>query len=764
MPALNQCTISGTIYDGSGDPVAAGFAVSILRTIKNGNVIKDEELEFLTDAAGAIEIIAPRSSTIRVFSEANGGGTNFRDNPDLTVPNAATANLDDLIAAASVSASGITIKDEGTAFAALVGTINFVGSGIAAVETSAGLCTVTVSGGGTVTSVATGNGLTGGPITGSGTVNLSLNSSGGLTKVLGSGSNELGIVAGGVTNAMLAGSIAYSKLSLTGAVLNADLAGSIAYSKLSLTGAILNADLAGSIAYGKLSLTGAVVNADLAGSITAAKLVLTDITTHGTITTGGLGAGAVIGGVTMTLGSDQSGDVYYRNVSGVLTRIAAGAQNTIFTMGASSVPSWATPAATGASTALDNLASVSINTALLAQTGVDLGSTSKPFRNLFLFGGGTYATTYIELTGTPTGTRVVTLPDSNTSVAISSQTLTWSGPTAARTFTLPDAAATIARTDAGQTFTGVNIFTSPKILTDISDTNGNELFKVTATASAINEFTIANAATGSGPTLSATGGDTDVSITITPKGAGKTTVTGQLKVSNTGFGATNSALLIGGVNAGLGLVSTNNLYIQVPSSASHVIYMGGVSEGSTPITFGLANNLQYISFADVALARNAGAQFQINNGTAGRWGSLFAGVYDAGTATLVNGATLGHQSSGTPAAGLGIGLQLNLNSSTTADQNAARIAAVWTTATHASRAADLVLSTWLIGVEVEVLRLTSAAGANFAGIPRFNGTNSTGAGIAAFGANSPASTLTAPYTWISVTAADGSACFIPAWK
>jgi hypothetical protein len=89
-----------------------------------------------------------------------------------------------------------------------------------------------------------------------------------------------------VTNAMLAGSIAYSKLSLTGAILNADLAGSITYAKLSLsagdipyskltlTGAVTNADLAGSIAYSKLSLTGAILNADLAGSITYSKLSL----------------------------------------------------------------------------------------------------------------------------------------------------------------------------------------------------------------------------------------------------------------------------------------------------------------------------------------------------------------------------------------------------------------------------------------------------------------------------------------------------------
>lgn len=61
----------------------------------------------------------------------------------------------------------------------------------------------------------------------------------------------------------------------------------------------------------------------------------------GTVTSGTASTGFVIAGVTMTLGSDASGDMYYRNSSGVLTRIAAGAQNTVLTMGASSVPSWA---------------------------------------------------------------------------------------------------------------------------------------------------------------------------------------------------------------------------------------------------------------------------------------------------------------------------------------------------------------------------------------------------------------------------------------
>jgi hypothetical protein len=66
--------------------------------------------------------------------------------------------------------------------------------------------------------------------------------------------------------------------------------------------------------------------------------------------------------------------------------------------------------------------------------------------------------------------------------------------------------------------------TSPKIGTDISDTNGNELLKVTATSSAVNELTLANAATGNNPSLTASGGDTNIGVSILPKGSGKVTI------------------------------------------------------------------------------------------------------------------------------------------------------------------------------------------------------------------------------------------------
>ena len=85
--------------------------------------------------------------------------------------------------------------------------------------------------------------------------------------------------------------------------------------------------------------------------------------------------------------------------------------------------------------------------------------------------------------------------------------------------------------------------TSPKIGTSILDTNGAELFKLTATSSAVNEFTIANAATGGNPTLSATGDDTNVSIAIKPKGSGETIVgTGAADATISSSGAHNLIL------------------------------------------------------------------------------------------------------------------------------------------------------------------------------------------------------------------------------
>ena len=69
-----------------------------------------------------------------------------------------------------------------------------------------------------------------------------------------------------------------------------------------------------------------------------------------------------------------------------------------------------------------------------------------------------------------------------------------------------------------QTLTNKTL-TAPKIGTSILDTNGNELFLLTATSSAVNELTYANAATGNNPSFTASG-ETNVGINLVPKGSG----------------------------------------------------------------------------------------------------------------------------------------------------------------------------------------------------------------------------------------------------
>jgi len=54
----------------------------------------------------------------------------------------------------------------------------------------------------------------------------------------------------------------------------------------------------------------------------------------------------------------------------------------------------------------------------------------------------------------------------------------------------------------------------------IADDSGNEYLKFAKTASAVNEITITNSATGNSPDLSVTGGDTNIGLSITTKGTG----------------------------------------------------------------------------------------------------------------------------------------------------------------------------------------------------------------------------------------------------
>ena len=86
----------------------------------------------------------------------------------------------------------------------------------------------------------------------------------------------------------------------------------------------------------------------------------------------------------------------------------------------------------------------------------------------------------------------------------------------------------------------------------IADTNGNEEIIFTTTASAVNEITVANAATGNNPNITASGSDSNIGLDFTPKGTGSvnikgnSTQAGQLRIyEDTDDGSNYTAFKVG---------------------------------------------------------------------------------------------------------------------------------------------------------------------------------------------------------------------------
>jgi len=95
---------------------------------------------------------------------------------------------------------------------------------------------------------------------------------------------------------------------------------------------------------GAITSSGAVTGSTLAGTIsTAAQNSITSassLATVGTITSG-TWSGVIDGSATMTLGSDATGDIYYRDASGFLERLGASTDGYVLTTGgAGTVPAW----------------------------------------------------------------------------------------------------------------------------------------------------------------------------------------------------------------------------------------------------------------------------------------------------------------------------------------------------------------------------------------------------------------------------------------
>jgi hypothetical protein len=167
------------------------------------------------------------------------------------------------------------------------------------------------------------------------------------------------------------------------------------------------------------------------------------------------------------------------------------------------------------------ISKVSFSDASQARTNLGLGTMATQNANAVALTGGTISG--VTFTGSFSGLTLVESTTLATSAVAAGVNL--NGNTLAADGTDTNIDINITPKGAGRTVVGAFSATSPRVITGVNDTNGNELLKVTATASAVNELTLANAATGNSPTLSATGDDTNVDINITPKGTGEVNIT-----------------------------------------------------------------------------------------------------------------------------------------------------------------------------------------------------------------------------------------------
>lgn len=125
---------------------------------------------------------------------------------------------------------------------------------------------------------------------------------------------------------------------------------------------------------------------------------------------------------------------------------------------------------------------------------------------------------------------VLTTPQINDTSADHKYVFAVSELAANRNITLPLLAAddefvfkTHAATLTNKTLTSPNI-TGPNITGSINDANGAELIRLTSTASAVNEISVINAATGSSPSINTAGTDTNINLIVSGKGTGSVSI------------------------------------------------------------------------------------------------------------------------------------------------------------------------------------------------------------------------------------------------
>jgi len=164
----------------------------------------------------------------------------------------------------------------------------------------------------------------------------------------------------------------------------------------------------------------------------------------------------------------------------------------------------------------------------------------------------------------------------------------------------------------------------------IIDENSNSQIKFTTTASATNQITIANSATGADPVISATGSDTNLGITLTPKGYGRITANGEAKI----FGVLEAVTVTTTFNTTINYdVLTQAVYYDNSvDTANHIVNLRGNS--TTPL-----NSVMNIGEAVTVAYLNVNLNTTYYNNVTQVDGTTVTAIWQGGSAPTTGNAS-----------------------------------------------------------------------------------------------------------------------------
>ena len=229
----------------------------------------------------------------------------------------------------------------------------------------------------------------------------------------------------------------------------------------------------------------------------------------------------------------------------------------------------------------------------------------------------TGAANNLNLTLAPKGTGVVSMPRFQlTTGAVANYVLTsdasgngtWQAAAASGVQSV-GVTANQTRNTGTSTDPVIALTDSVKIVQGLLDTNSNNMLAFSATLSAANYLTIANAASGSSPTLSATGGNPNIDIVLAPQGSGRVEMSGIRVTSATPITAnwvlTTDASGNGTWQASNSLspfvVGSGCTYTTIQSAVTAAQFSGGniyIKPGTYTENLTLYDNINLIGFAE----------------------------------------------------------------------------------------------------------------------------------------------------------------------